>query len=94
MFPSEGLVRVSEILQYVDRDRYLDLKEAARYCGVSLRSLRRILPTGLKFRISERKIVVKKSEIDSWLEKFRQLPEQQEDLARIADEAVGAIFER
>ena len=69
---------------------YMDLKEAAKYCGVSVRVLQRILPTHLRIRISSRKILVKKSEIDLWLQLHREKPE--EDLGRIADEAVASIL--
>ncbi len=90
MCRSAGVVPPSEILPLLDRDRYFDLKEAAEYTGLSVRTLRRLLPSHLKFRVSQRKILVRKSDLDTWLDGFREEPET--DLSRIADDAVKAVL--
>ena len=90
MCRSAGVVPPSEILPLLDRDCYFDLKEAAEYTGLSVRTLRRLLSAHLKFRISQRKILLRKSEIDAWLEGLRESP--QTDLTKIGDEAVKAVL--
>ena len=86
----EGLVSVRGIRHCFESDRFMDLKEIAQYCAVSARMLQRILPSRLRIRISSRKIVAKKSEIDLWLEQFRERPQQ--DIEEIARQAVEAVL--
>ena len=79
----EGLVPVHEILRYLQQDRFLTLIEAAQHCGMSLRLFQRIVPESLRFRISARRVVIKLSELNQWMEQFRQMPEQRDDLRKI-----------
>ena len=62
-------------------DGYLPLKDAATYLGLKPRMLRNILPPQLRFRVSSKKILVKRSELDQFMEQYRELP--QTDLDRI-----------
>ena len=79
------VVSVQEILAYVDRDRYMDKREAAAYTSLSLRNLEARLPEIPHFRVGK-KLLFKKSELDRWLEQFREGGAQ--NLERIADEAL------
>ncbi len=69
---------------------YFDWAEVSEYTGLSISTLRRIIPDYLRFRVSARKVLVKKSELDEWLEQFREQPRQH--LKKLADEAVEAVL--
>ena len=85
-----GSILVDEILHYLQHDRYMPLREAAEYAGMKPRKLREILPPQLRFRVSARKILVKRSELNEFMEKFREQP--QTDLKHLVDEAVEAVI--
>ena len=74
---------------YLRQDRYLPLREAAAYLGMKPRKLREILPEHLLFRVSARKLLVRKGELDAFMERYRQGP--QEDFKRIVDDALEAV---
>lgn len=68
----DGYVPVSELLSYMERDRYLTLQEAAAYLSISERSIRERLDEIPHFRPLEgRKLLFKRSELDGWMEGFR-----------------------
>ena len=85
----QTVVSVQEVLVYLDRDRYMDKQEAAKYTSLCVRNLEARLPEIPHFRVGN-KILFKKSELDHWLETYR---EGTQDLDRIADEAVEGIRE-
>ncbi len=85
----QTVVSVQEVLVYFDRDRYMDKQEAAKYTSLSVRNLEARLPEIPHFRVGN-KILFKKSELDHWIETYR---EGTQDLDRIADEAVESIRE-
>jgi len=68
----EGTVSVAEILNYIEQDRFLTLKEAAAYVRLSQRTLRRqvnqIQPRPFKYG---RKLLFRKSDLDRWMENYR-----------------------
>ena len=76
----------------VQKEGYLGWSAAAKYTGLSISTLRRITPPELRYRISDRKVLLRKSELDEFLAGFRELPER--DLRSVANEACEAIFER
>jgi len=82
------LISAREILAYLDRDRYLDKREAAAYTSLSRRNLESRLPEIPHYRVGA-KILFKKSELDHWLKQFREGGTQ--NLDRIADEAIESI---
>lgn len=82
------VVSVQEILAYVDRDRYLDKRQAAEYTGLSTRTLEGRLDEIPHFRVGK-KILFKKSELDQWIEKYREGGSR--NLDRIADEAIESL---
>ena len=88
----EGLLNFDDVLPYLRQDRFLSLKEAAAYLSMQPRKLREILPPQLRFRVSGKKILVRKSELDQFMEKYRERP--QADLKRLADEAVEAVLRK
>ena len=83
-----AVVSVQEILPYVDRDRYLDKRQAAAYTSLSTRTLEGRLDEIPHFRVGK-KIVFKKSELDRWMERFRE--GNSHNLNRIADEAIESL---
>ena len=83
-----AVVSVQEILAYVDRDRYLDKRQASDYIGLSTRTLEGRLDEIPHFRVGK-KIVFKKSELDHWMETFREGTSHK--LNRIADEAIESL---
>ena len=85
----DGTVSVQEVLLHFDRDRYMDKQEAATYTSLSTRTLEGRLGEIPHFRVG-RKVLFKKSELDSWLEQFREGGAQ--NLDRIADEAIESVM--
>lgn len=69
-------------------DRYLDLKRLSQYCCLSVRTLREYLAdpeNPLPFFCVKRKILVRQSEFDKWIEQHRA---DQRKATRIADEVL------
>ena len=66
------VVSVKEILNYIEQDKYMTLKEAAAYVRLSERTLRRqvnqIQPRPFKYG---EKLLFKKSDLDQWMESYR-----------------------
>jgi hypothetical protein len=83
-------ISLAEVLSRLEEDRYLSVAEAARYLGICERALRARLAAIPHFRTP--KILFRRSELDRWMEQFRQLPEQQPDLDRVAAAAVKDIL--
>ncbi len=67
-----GVVSASEILAYLDQDRYLNLAEAAKYTSISKRTIRDRLDEIPHRRVGTRILLFKKSELDTWLEQYRE----------------------
>ena len=70
--PENTVVSAREILAYVDRDRYLDKREAAAYTSLSIRNLEARLDEIPHFRVGK-KILFKKSELDRWMENIEKV---------------------
>jgi excisionase family DNA binding protein len=66
------LVSVKEILGYLAQDRYLNLTEASGYLGFSKRGIRDRLDEIPHRRLGTRLLLFKKSELDTWLEQYRE----------------------
>lgn len=66
------VVSVKEILNYIEQDKYMTLKEAAAYVRLSERTLRRqvnqIQPRPFKYG---RKLLFRRSDLDQWMENYR-----------------------
>jgi hypothetical protein len=69
--------------------------EAAEYLSVSIRTLegRRDIP---RFQIGKEgggagKVFYRKSELDRWMDQHRVVNDEQQDLAKIAEEALQAV---
>ena len=83
-----GTVSVRELLAYLDRDRYLSLPEAAKYLCLSQRTLREHLKSIVHYRYG-RKIIFKRSQLDSWVETFRVRDDDLDVAVQIAEEMLG-----
>jgi len=66
----EGTVSVREILNFIESDRFMDLKGAAAYLPLSKKTIRQHLDEIPHFKCGG-KFIFKKSEIDQWMELFR-----------------------
>ena len=86
-FGEQTVISVQEVIAYIDRDRYLDKREAARYTCLSTRNLEARLDEIPHFRVGQ-KILFKKSELDRWMETYR---EGTQNLESIVDEAIESI---
>jgi excisionase family DNA binding protein len=86
----QGTVSVHEIVGYLNEDRYLGMAEAVAYLGLSERSLRKLLSQIPHFRVGS-KLLFRKSEIDSWILRYRELGTEV-DLGKIAGEALKGIL--
>ncbi len=84
----QTVISVQEVLLYFSQDRYMDKREAATYTSLSTRTLEERLREIPHFRVG-RKVLFKKSELDRWIEQFREGSAQ--NLDRIADEAIESI---
>jgi excisionase family DNA binding protein len=82
----KGSVPVAEILAYLEQDRYLSKKETAKYLALSIRTLDTRLHEIPHFRIGKKRLF-KKSELDEWMEHYRERP-QNLDLRALLDDAV------
>jgi len=82
-----GVVSVAEVLLYFSQDRYMDKREAASYTSLSIRNLEARLNEIPHYRVGT-KILFKKSELDKWMEQFR---EGGNSLDRIVDETLEAL---
>ena len=86
----EGLLSIDEVLRYLEQDRFFTLKAAAVYLSMQPRKLQEILPPQFRFKVSCKKILIKKSELDEFMERFRERP--QKDLGSIVDDVVEAVL--
>ncbi len=86
----EGTVSVREILAYLDQDRYLSLAQASEYLGISTRTLRDRLDEIPHRRLGTRLLLFKKSELDAWLEQYRE--GGKDELDELVDETLAKVL--
>ena len=67
-----GVVSASEIVAYLIQDRYLNLAAAAKYTSISARTIRARLDEIPHRRVGTRMLLFKKSELDTWLDQYRE----------------------
>jgi len=65
------VISAQEILRYLSQDRYMSKREAAAYTCLSTRNLEARLSEIPHFRVGQ-KILFKKSELDRWMEQYRE----------------------
>jgi len=68
----QSLISVREVLGYLDPDRYLNLAQTSEYLSISQRSIRDRLDEIPHRRVGTRILLFKKSELDTWLEQYRE----------------------
>jgi len=85
-----GVVSVSEIVAYLDQDRYLNLAEAAKYTSISARTLRDRLDEIPHRRVGTRMLLFKKSELDTWLDQYREGGKA--DLDELVEETLANVL--
>ncbi len=74
-------------------DRYLDLESLSLYSGIGKTSLRHhVEADGLPAYFPKGKILVKKSDFDSWIKQYRYHKKQNDvDIQKLADEMVNEV---
>jgi len=85
----DGVVSVREVLAYMARDRFFTLTEASEYSRISGRTLRDRddLP---RYRVGKKILLFKKSELDAWLEQFRESGKA--ELDELVDETLAKVL--
>jgi len=86
---TSGVVSASEILAYLDQDRYLNFAEAAKYLSVSTRFIRDRLDEIPHRRIGVKILLFKKSELDTWLDQYRE--GGKEELSELVDGVLADV---
>ncbi len=84
-----GVVSVREVLTYFDSDRFLSKAELAKYLSISTRTIENHLGEIPHYRVFNSTLTFKKSEIDQWVETYREGGSR--NLDRIADEAIESL---
>ncbi len=84
----ERLISVREVLAYLETDRYMDLKEAAKYLRLSTKTLRIHLSEIPHFN-SGKKNIFRKSELDQWMETFRVRDQDLDAALKMAEEILA-----
>ncbi len=82
---------VENISAQTDLDGYMDLKALSRYSGLSVRTLRQYLKDTVHPLPSFRpggKILIRRSDFDQWMTRFRQ---DGSDLDRLASEVLEEL---
>ncbi len=88
-----GTVSVPEILEYLETDRYMPLTEAAKYLGLSRRTLQSRLKEIRHYRPGG-KILVKRSDLDRWMERYRQEPISKDEIDAIVDSVMRSLADQ
>jgi len=84
----DAVVSVREVLNFIESDRFMDLKEAAEYLPLSERTIRQHLGEIPCFRYGK-KIIFKKSELDQWMETFRVRDQDLDQAMKKAEEMLA-----
>ncbi len=86
------VVHVRDVLQYLESDRYLGKAEAAKYLGVSVRTVEGWMDRLPRYKPNG-KVLFKKSELDQFMRLHLEQPNEV-DVERLADDAVAAVMRR
>jgi hypothetical protein len=87
----QAVVRVDEVMRYLDSDCFMPKKPAAEFCGVSVRTLEGWPLT--KYRPGG-KCLYRKSELVRFMEAHRELPTEVDlNIDRIANEVVRSVLQ-
>jgi len=84
----DGVVSVREVLNFIESDRFMDLKEAAAYLPLSERTIRQHISEIPHFRYGK-KIMFRKSELDQWMETFRVRDQDLDQAMKKAEEMLA-----
>ena len=79
----------TKTLAVITRDRYFDIPALAIYSNLGASTIRAHLKKGLPHFKVKGKILIRKSEFDAWLEKYRV--NRQQDLSQLVDEVVTQL---
>lgn len=87
-----ALIRVDDVLRYLDADRFMDKKKSAEYLGVSVRTFEGWMNQIPKYRPGG-KLLFKKSELDAFMKRHQELPTHVDvDINKLADELLRKVL--
>src|SRR5437899_6956934 len=89
----QATVSAAEIVQYLHRDSYLPARQAAEYLGVSRRFMESRSHEIPHYRPGGKKLF-KRSDLDRWMELYRQEPITQKDLKAMLNEVVKRVLSK
>ncbi len=84
----DAVVYVREVVNFLESDRFMDLKEADAYLPLSERTIRQHLGEIPHFRYGK-KIIFRKSELDQWMETFRVRDQDLDEAMKKAEEMLA-----
>ena len=85
----DGTVSVREVLNFIEQDGYLDLLQASEYVHLSDRYIRHHLGQIPHYRVGSRKLLFKKSELDSWMKQWRERDLRFDEATKLAEEMLA-----
>ena len=68
----QSTISIREVLAYLAQDCYLSLAQASQYLAMSTRSIRDRLDEIPHRRVGKKMLLFKKSELDTWLDQYRE----------------------
>ena len=89
----DGTVSVREVLNFIEQDRYLDLLQASEYVHLSRRYIRQHLGQIPHYRIGSRKLLFKKSELDSWMKQWQERDLSLDEATILAEQMLAGKVE-
>ena len=84
-----GTISVHEVLAYVQNDRYMTLAQTLEYLPLSERNIRNRLSGIPHYRVGK-KLLFKRSELDSWMQNYREEAEGL-DPSHLAEEVIEKL---
>ena len=88
-----GTVSVREVLNFIEQDRYFDVLQASEYVHLSKRYIRQHLKQIPHYRVGSRKLLFKKSELDSWMKQWRERDLSLDEATKLAEEMLAGKVE-
>ena len=86
-----GTIDIEEVLQWLQTDCHFGVRQAAEYLGMSERKFSGLLKGIPKYKVGGQWLI-KRSELDSWMQQFRVEPTS-EDVEELVDGVLAEVGE-